>query len=126
MQTYEIAQRWTLTAGLLLSVIFLAYSVFVIFFTDGWPASHLTTLYQVVLILLSVTYVERENRKFQHVYHPHEFGLFVWMFWPFFFPYYLIKTRGAFGVAIFVGTVALLFIQSAVYLAWDLSYAEAG
>jgi glucose dehydrogenase len=98
--------------------------VFVVFFTEEWPAEHLTTVYQLVIILLSVIFVERENRRFQHVYHPYELGLLIWIFWPVFLPYYLVKTRGKIGILMFGGLIAILLVQSAVFLVWDVLYAQ--
>jgi hypothetical protein len=119
LDNYALKQRWTISAGLAIVCLYVAYSVFVIFFTEFWPADHLTRLYNLALILLSIIFFERENRKYEYIYHPHEFGMFAWLFWPFFVPYYLVKTRGAIGALIFVVLIALLIVQSLIVMVWD-------
>ncbi len=116
MEAYATQQRLTLVAGLSTVALYVAYSIFVVFFTEYWPAEHLTRLYQLVIVLLSAVYFERENRKYQHLYHPHEFGMFIWFFWPLVVPYYLVKTRGAVGIFVFLGLIALLIVQTLVIL----------
>ena len=118
METYAIQQRLTLAAGLSTAALYVAYSIFVVFFTEEWPADHLDRLYQLVIVLLSVIYLERENRRFHYLYHPHEFGMFIWFFWPLIVPYYLVKTRGAVGIFVFLGLIALLIVQFLVILIW--------
>ncbi len=38
---------------------------------------------------------------------PFDFGLFIYVFWPIVFPWYLIKTRGIEGILLFLGFIAL-------------------
>ena len=119
METYAIQQRLTLAAGLSTAALYVAYSMFVVFFTEDWPADHLDMLYQLVIVLLSVIYFERENRRYRHLYHPHEFGMFIWIFWPLIVPYYLVKTRGLVGILIFIGLIVFLIVQFLVILIWE-------
>jgi len=40
---------------------------------------------------------------------PFDFGLFIYVFWPVAFPWYLIKTRGADGALMLIGFISLWF-----------------
>ncbi len=120
--TYKTAQASTIMAGLVVAGLFAVYSIIVVFFTDDWPAQHVGTAYHFVIVVLTIIFVERENRRYQHVYHPFELGMFMWIFWPVYFPYYLVKSRGGRGLLVFLAVIALLLVESVVFLAWDMIY----
>lgn len=44
------------------------------------------------------------------LYQPYEFGYFVFLFWPFFLPYQMVKTRGLKGLAFYLGFICLYFL----------------
>lgn len=50
---------------------------------------------------------------------PYEYGFFMFIFWPFVLPYYLVKTRALDGLVMFVGFVAFYLLPD---LTWYIGY----
>lgn len=96
----------------------LAYLVGMYFYTEYYPSHDLVVLYQFLLIALVSWYIVSENREAAYVYHPYELGMLAWLFWPFYIPYYLYKSRRLRGVALFCGLVVLVSLESVVSVFW--------
>jgi hypothetical protein len=70
----------------------------------------LSSLFQQLLFAMWV-YLDRRDRRLEL---PYEFEAFVFFAWPFALPYYLVKSRGARGILLFVAFVALFVLPSVV------------
>ncbi len=60
------------------------------------------TVFLVASILWAYYDADREDFE-----KPFDFGLFIYIFWPVAFPWYLVKTRGAEGALIFLGFISI-------------------
>ena len=62
--------------------------------------------WDAIFIILTIfwAYYDAERKDFDR---PFDFGLFIYVFWPVAFPWYLIKTRGIEGALLFVGFIAI-------------------
>ncbi len=81
-----------------------------LFYQTGMGAERLSLAWSVVLSLLVATWVEADSRGDARVYRPYEFGFLVYLIWPLYLPYYLIRTRGAWGLAWLAGLATLYFL----------------
>ena len=106
-------------AGLILPVIYAIYLAIVYFFSDQYPGGAVIRLYETVMILIAVHYIVGENRKYQYVYPPQDFGFLLLYFFPLYVPYYFVKSRGIRGLAIFVGFLVLLFLEWPFAWLWN-------
>lgn len=68
----------------------------------------------IVSLLLLVFWVELDCREHNEIYRPFEFGFLLLIFWPFYLPYYLFRTRGAYAVLWLAGFCSLSFMGYAL------------
>lgn len=66
----------------------------------------------IVFISLLALWVQEDSRRFPLIYRPYEFGFLISVYWVFYVPYYLWRTRGAKGLAIFLGLILLSTLGS--------------
>lgn len=59
-------------------------------------------------IICLVLWAKADSKQHQEVWRPFDYGLLVLLFWIPYLPYYLWRTRGAKGLAIFAGFVLLM------------------
>lgn len=104
---------------MVLPAIYVIYLSVVYFYTDHYPGAAVIRLYEVVMILIAVHYIVTENRKYQYVYSPQDFGFLLLYFFPLYVPYYFLKSRGIRGLAIFGGFLLLLFLEWPVAWLWN-------
>lgn len=97
------ALLWTLVALSLLAVVYEA----AVFWRGLEPNAHLLGLTSVLFVLVLVLWVDADSRSHPEIYRPFEFGYLAFLFWLPYLPYYLWRTRGARGVALFVAFAAL-------------------
>jgi len=64
------------------------------------------SIWGVVFFLLSIlwAYYDADRSDFEK---PFDFGFLVYVFWPVAFPWYLVKTRGAEGMLLFIGFISI-------------------
>jgi len=64
------------------------------------------TTWDAIFLIITIfwAYYDAERKDFER---PFDFGLFIYVFWPVAFPWYLIKTRGIEGSILFLGFIAL-------------------
>ena len=64
------------------------------------------TLWGIAFLITTVfwAYYDADRGDFNK---PFDFGLFIYVFWPIAFPWYLVKTRGAEGALMFLGFILL-------------------
>jgi len=103
-----------------LSVVATIYQA--ILFWHGADASeNLLTALQFIFIVLIVLWVDADSKDFPNIYRPFEYGQLIFFFWLSYLPFYLWRTRRAFGLLLLLGFVLLFFLgyfaQWAIYLA---------
>jgi len=103
----------------------LVYLVYIYWFTDVSPGQGIGVFYRTALMLMLVSYAELENRQFKHVYHPFEMGLLMYLYWPFYLPYYFLKSRGFRGIMLFLGIILLLLAEWIVEIVWYVTTSNA-
>jgi len=96
------------TAGLL--YIFVAIGQFghAVFMTTGErePTPAFSSVYATGFLWIITSWLLTDSRK-RGIKSVYDMGLFLYMAWPFFMPYYLIKTRGAKGLLVILGFLSV-------------------
>lgn len=67
------------------------------------------SLWSFVFIVILVLWVNEDSKQHKEIYRPFEFGFLVFVFYIFYVPYYLIKTRGAIKGALFLVALTLFY-----------------
>ena len=94
----------TLVVGSILTASYAA-----VFYLHGAePNSSVITLWEFAFLVLLVLWVEQDSKRRAEIYHPFEFGFLVLIFWIPYLPFYLFRTRGPKGIAIFLGFLGLI------------------
>lgn len=79
------------------------------------------TMWSLVFLVLLVLWVDSDCRERKNIYRPFEFGFLVFLFWLPYLPYYLLRTRRAWGLLSLLGFVVLFYsgylLEWVVYLA---------
>ena len=110
----EIGKRSLVTMLLTSSGITCAYSVTLSLLHSG-ISHHLAYAWLFVFSILIALWVHADTRS-RSIHQPLDFGfVFLWL-WPLALPYYLIKTRGAIGLAPCAGFFAVYLAP--FVLAW--------
>lgn len=78
-------------------------------------------IWSLVFLLLLIIWVDLDCRHRKDIYRSFEYGFLVFVFWLPYLPYYLLRTRRAFGLLWLIGFLMLFyagyFLQWLVYLA---------
>ena len=115
-----LRSRTVLLIYVLLAVVVAVYHA-ALFWFGRLPGTLFNLAWAVVSLGLVIAWVELDCRERKGIYRPFEFGFLLLLFWPFYLPYYLFRTRHAFAVLWFVGLVGLFYLgyalQWAVYVA---------
>jgi len=111
--------KFILHTIILLSVVMGAYDI-TLFIKEIDAAPMLYRIWSFVFIVLLVLWVSEDSKDYSGVYRPFDYGFLVLMFYIFYVPYYLIKTRGVvIGIAYLLGFFVLLnvgwFFQWPIY-----------
>ena len=93
-----------------------------ILFWHGTDASeNLLFTWQFIFIVLLVLWVDADSKNHPNIYRPFEYGQLVLFFWLPYLPFYMWRTRRAFGILLLFGFVLLYFLgyvaQLVIYLA---------
>lgn len=70
----------------------------------------------LVFLVLLVLWVDLDCRERKNIYRPFEFGFLVFLFWLPYLPYYLLRTRRAWGLLWLLGFALLSY--SGYWLQW--------
>ena len=109
--------RWTIAVNCIISI----YQA--VLFYHGLQASlEFDKASGFVFASLLAFWVDADSRNRPEIYRPtFDIGLFVYLFWMVYLPYYLIRTRGRAGWLWIVGLAAMFFLgyllSMAVYVA---------
>jgi hypothetical protein len=82
----------------------------------GVEAERLSLAWAIIFSLLVAMWIDADSRGNSKVYRPYDFGFLMYLVWPLYLPYYLIRTRGTWGVAWLIGFVALYLLSWAFRL----------
>jgi len=109
-----------LLALAVLSLMVGGYEV-VLFSVGRFVGVPFQTVWSLVFLVLLVQWVDLDCRERKNIYRPFEFGFLVFLFWLPYLPYYLLRTRKAWGLLWLLGFVALFYsgywLQWVVYMA---------
>lgn len=72
--------------------------------------AHALSLWDFVFPLILAWWVAIDSRGRQNVYRPFEFGWLVFYYLPVYLPYYLVRTRGVFGIVGLLGFISLYLL----------------
>lgn len=76
--------------------------------------------WSLIFLVLLVLWVDLDCRERKNIYRPFEFGFLVFLFWLPYLPYYLLRTRRAWGLLWLLGFALLFYagnwLQWIVYL----------
>ena len=73
----------------------------------GYEAETSTQLlWGITFFVLTICWV-KEDAKIKNYQLPFDFGFLLYVLWPITFPWYLISTRGADGIILFMGFVLI-------------------
>ena len=79
-----------------------------VLFSLGHEIGHaLQSTWLLVSLMLLVFWVELDCREHKDIYRPFEFGFLLLIFWLPYLPYYLFRTRRAYGLLWLLGFVGL-------------------
>ncbi|MDR3447718.1 MULTISPECIES: hypothetical protein [unclassified Dyella] len=101
---------------LILAVLSLAVGGYqaVLFSKGHFVGSSFQAIWSLVFLVLLVLWVDQDCRERKNIYRPFEFGFLVFLFWLPYLPYYLLRTRKAWGLLWLLG-FALLFYSGYVF-----------
>lgn len=83
---------------------------------NGEGAERLSLVWTPVFRILVAMWIEADSRGHPEVYRPYDFGFLIYAMWPLYLPYYLMRTRGCWGLAWFMGFAALYLLSWALKL----------
>ena len=90
---------------------------------DAWfywegvePPTNLLSAWPFAFLVVLVLWIENDRKSYPAIGRPFDFGFLASVFWIPYLPYYLIRTRGALGVPLFLAFLALYFLGLIVQL----------
>jgi hypothetical protein len=101
-----LSSRTVLAVYVLLSLAVGIYQA--VLFSLGLELGRLLQfIWAAVAMLLIIFWVELDCREHREIYRPFEFGFLLLLFWLFFLPYYLLRTRRAYAALWLLGFIGL-------------------
>ncbi len=79
----------------------------ILFYLGHMVGHALFVMWSLVSLWFIVFWVELDCREQKDVHRPFEFGFLLLVSWPFYLPYYLFRTRGAYAILWLLGFVCL-------------------
>lgn len=73
---------------------------------DREPTPAFNFIYTAGFVWIITWWLLKDSRK-RGIKSVYDMGLFLYIAWPFFMPYYLIKTRGAKGLLVILGFISV-------------------
>lgn len=110
----------TYLAGLVAGSVLVAAYETLAYWRDVESTSEVAAAWPVVFLLLLVLWIIEDSKAFPAIQKPFEYGFLVFMLALPYLPYYLWRTRRAYGLLMLVGFVALYGLG---YLAQLVIYA---
>jgi hypothetical protein len=104
-------KTWLLLTLVAVSVLVAAYEA-VLYWFDVEPTESVLSVWNFVFAVVLVLWVDADSKDYPQIYRPFEYGYLVLLFWIPYLPYYLWRTRGAAGLLLLGGLVALYFLGS--------------
>ena len=89
--------RYVLLVLIALSVVVGGYEA-IDFYHGHLAGADLQRIWAIVFVLLLASWIQLDAKKHDNVARPFDFGFLVLVFWPFYLPYYLVRTRRALGI----------------------------
>jgi hypothetical protein len=116
--------RWTVALSTLVGL----YQGFA-FYLGYYPAREFERVWSYVFPLLLACWVEQDSKGRPEVYRPSfDMGLFIYLIWFLYLPFYLLRTRGRRGWLWILGLLCLVFLggilQLAIYAALPINLDE--
>src|SRR5688572_22251580 len=109
-----VVLRWTV--GMAVAVAFYQAAVF---YRGYQTSEEFEKVWSYVFPLMLAVWLDEDSRRRPEIYRPSfDLGLFVCMAWIFYFPFYLLRTRGAKGWLWIVGLLSLAFLGTV--LQWGI------
>lgn len=116
-------RRKTSIAYALGAAVLLAGAYELVFFRNGVePGASGRLVSNIILVILIVLWVDADSQDQPAIYRPFEYEYLVWLFWIPYLPYYFWRTRGARGLLLCGGLIALAF--SNYLFAWLMRLAR--
>ena len=84
------------------------------------PRDFALYLWDFVFVILLALWIDADSKDHPEIYRPFEFGYLLLFLWLPYLPYYLWRTRRAWGLVVLGGFLALFFLGYLVRLAIDL------
>lgn len=83
----------------------------VLYSQDLVGAENLLVVWSLAFGLLTAMWIEADSRGNPKVYRTYEFGFLLYLIWPVYLPYYLVRTRGAAGLVWLAGFALSLLLS---------------
>ncbi|MCC6609750.1 MAG: hypothetical protein IT515_08785 [Burkholderiales bacterium] len=110
------AKIWLLAALVAVSAVGAGYEV-VFHLHHAAPRDAALYLCNFVFVILLALWIDADSRMHPEIYRPYEFGYLLLFLWLPYLPYYLWRTRGARGMLLLAGFLALFFLGPLARLA---------
>jgi hypothetical protein len=101
-------RKWLIMALVALSVISAATEGLFYWFDFG-DIPDTALLVDFLNIIFLILWIDADSKGRQQITRPFDYGFLLYLFWLPYLPYYLWRTRGPWGLLIFVGFLILLF-----------------
>ena|ERR1700722_6371857 len=112
-------KKWLISALIAVSVT-LAILESLSYWVNVEPNPIAVFVGEFLCVMLIVLWVDADSKDRPQITKPFDYGFLVYLFWLPYLPYYLWRTRGAFGLVIFLGFLVLLLLgwllQVCIYL----------
>lgn len=79
-----------------------------------------TGTWKILFVILLIIWVDLDSRPRPDIYRPFEFGFLIFIFWPVYIPYYLVKTRKLKAILMLPALLALLNLGDVLRLSYRL------
>ena len=107
MPTYR--KKYYLHAMFAVSILSALFDGLFYWFHAG-KESTTTIIAGALCIYLMALWIKEDSKDHPEITRPFDYGFFVYLFWPIYFPYYLWRTRRGRGLKLFGGFLLLLIL----------------
>ena len=101
--------KWLISALVAVSLT-LAILNGLIFWLNIEERQTTAALEEFLYITLIVLWIDADSKDHPQIARPFDFGFLLYIYWLPYIPYYLWRTRGFFGLLMFVGLIILLLL----------------
>lgn len=108
------ANKNIILPAIIVSSIFVScYEVWLYLADKDGSTSALLNLWLFIYPAMLVFWVDIDSRNYKFIERPYEYGFLIFVYWLFYLPYYLWRTRSYAGIAMLLG---FLFMYQLGYL----------